>query len=125
MAKTSFGFGPLMILAIALMAGAAFAQKSYDTGDAKTRLIGGLNDLCVQLVSILPIIAILLFVLAAVIYGIGHIFGAEMRSKATGWATSMVVGAVISLLIFLLTRPVLSIFVPEIETSDFCKATFQ
>jgi drug/metabolite transporter (DMT)-like permease len=125
MAKTSFGFGFMAILAIVLIAGVAFAQRSFDTSDAKTRLITGLNDLCVQLVSILPIIAILLFVLAAVIYGIGHIFGAEMRSKATGWATSMVVGAVISLLIFLLTRPVLSIFVPEIETSDFCKATFQ
>jgi len=125
MAKTRFGFGLLMILAIALIAGAAFAQRSYATDDPKTRLITGLNDLCVQLVSILPIIAILLFVLAAVVYGVGHIFGAEMRSKATGWATSMVVGAVISLLIFLLTRPVLSIFVPDIETSDFCKPTFE
>jgi drug/metabolite transporter (DMT)-like permease len=122
MAKTGFGF--MAVLAFALIAGAAFAQRSYTTDDAKVRLIAGLNDLCVQLVGILPIIAILLFVLAAVIYGIGHIFGAEMRSKATGWATSMVVGAVISLLIFLLTRPVLSIFVPDIETSDFCKSTF-
>jgi len=109
---------------IALMASAVFAQRAYDTTDARVRLITGLNNLCVQLVSILPIIAILLFVLAAVVYGIGHIFGAEMRSKATSWATSMVVGAVISLLIFLLTRPVLSIFVPDIETSDFCKSTF-
>jgi len=121
MAKTKFSFGFMAVLALVLIASAVFAQRTYDTTDAKVRLIAGLNDLCVQLVSILPIIAILLFVLAAVVYGIGHIFGAEMRSKATGWATSMIVGAVISLLIFLLTRPVLSIFVPDIETSNFCK----
>lgn len=126
MARTRFDSGLLTILAVMLLVGAAFAQRSSTSAeDAKLRLITGLNGLCVQLVSILPIIAILLFVLAAVVYGVGHIFGAEMRSKATGWATSMVVGAVISLLIFLLTRPILSIFVPDIETSDFCKPTFQ
>ncbi|MEM3431503.1 MAG: hypothetical protein QXT72_02685 [Candidatus Micrarchaeia archaeon] len=99
----------------------SFAQG---TSDVTERLIVGLNDVCVQLTQILPIIAIVLFVLAAVIYGIGHIFGAEMKSKATGWATSMVVGAVISLLIFLLARPILGIFVPEISTSDFCTDRF-
>ena len=124
MAKTRFDSGIFALLAIIVLAGTAFALSPSSTEDAKTRLMLGLNDLCIQLVSILPIIAILLFVLAAVIYGIGHIFGAEMKSKATGWATSMIVGAVISLLIFLLTRPVLSIFVPEIETSDFCKPSF-
>jgi len=124
MAKTRFDSGIFTLLTIIVLAGMAFALTSSSTEDAKTRMITGLNDLCVQLVSILPVIAILLFVLAAVIYGVGHIFGAEMKSKATGWATSMIVGAVISLLIFLLTRPVLSIFVPEIETSDFCKPTF-
>ena len=123
MAKTRFDSGIFALLAMMVLAGTVFALSS-SAEDAKTRLIMGLNDLCIQLVSILPIIAILLFVLAAVIYGIGHIFGAEMKSKATGWATSMIVGAVISLLIFLLTRPVLSIFVPEIETSEFCKSSF-
>jgi hypothetical protein len=88
--------------------------------DPQQRLVSGLNSLCVSLISILPIIAILLFVLAAVAYGVGHIFGAEMRSRATSWATTMVVGAVISLLIMVLARPVLGVFVPEIETSNFC-----
>lgn len=102
----------------------SFAQIGQ-TSEVTERLIVGLNDLCVNLTSILPIIAILLFVLAAVIYGVGHVFGAEMKSKATGWATSMVVGAVISLLIFLLTKPVLGIFIPEIETTDFCTEDFR
>lgn len=124
MTKKRFDFGLFTLLAIILLAGIVFAQSLSAQG-AQTRLINGLNNLCIQLVSILPIIAILLFVLAAVVYGVGHIFGAEMRSKATGWATSMVVGAVISLLIFLLTRPVLSIFVPDIATSNFCTSTFQ
>ena len=101
----------------------SFAQFG-ETNEVTARLIKGLNELCVNLTSILPIIAILLFVLAAVIYGVGHVFGAEMKSKATGWATSMVVGAVISLLIFLLTKPVLGVFVPEIETTNFCTQDF-
>ena len=111
-------------LTLAFLFSVSFAQFG-ETNEVTERLIVGLNDLCVNLTSILPIIAILLFVLAAVIYGVGHVFGAEMKSKATGWATSMVVGAVISLLIFLLTKPVLSIFIPEIETTDFCSEDFR
>jgi len=88
------------------------------------RLISGLNDLCISLVGILPIIAILLFVVAAVIYGIGNIFGAEMRSKATSWATTMIVGAIISLLIWVLAKPILSLVSPDIGESDFCTADF-
>ncbi len=115
--KILYGFMLLSLLSL------SFAQFG-ETSEVTQRLILGLNNLCVNLTSILPIIAILLFVLAAVIYGVGHVFGAEMKSKATGWATSMVVGAVISLLIFLLTKPVLSVFVPEIETTDFCTEEF-
>jgi len=101
----------------------AFAQR-YGGENAQERLVSGLNGICVQLINILPIIAILLFVLAAVAYGVGHIFGAEMRSRATSWATTMVVGAIISLLIMMLARPVLGIFVPEIETSAFCTSNY-
>ena len=88
------------------------------------RLIAGLNDICISLVGILPIIAILLFVLAAAAYGIGNVFGAEMRSKATSWATTMIVGAIISLLIWILAKPILSIFSPGISETDFCTADF-
>ncbi|MCX8202412.1 MAG: hypothetical protein N3G74_01225 [Candidatus Micrarchaeota archaeon] len=110
----------LTILFVISAMSLVFAQ----TTEVTQRLIVGLNNICVQLTQILPIIAIVLFVLAAVVYGIGHVFGAEMKSKATGWATSMVVGAVISLLIFLLARPILGVFVPEISTSDFCTERF-
>ncbi len=112
------------VLALVLLFSLAFAQRSSGLADPQERLISGFNSLCISLISILPIIAILLFVLAAVAYGVGHIFGAEMRSRATSWATTMVVGAVISLLIMVLARPILGIFVPEIETSDFCTSNF-
>jgi hypothetical protein len=115
---TSFRY--FALFALSLFIGSVFAQGAPETGQ---RIIEGLNALCIQLVTILPVLAILLFVLAAVVYGVGHVFGAEMRSKATSWATSMVVGAVISLLIFLLAKPILSIFVPDIQTSDFCQTS--
>lgn len=110
-----------MILIVFSIFALVFAQ---DISDFSQRLVNSLNGICVQLTQILPILAILLFVLAAVIYGIGHIFGAEMKSKATGWATSMVVGAVISLLIFLLAKPILGVFMPEMATTDFCTDRF-
>ncbi|MCS7109545.1 MAG: hypothetical protein NZ903_01980 [Candidatus Micrarchaeota archaeon] len=109
------------LLAFSLLISLIYAQAS---GEITIRLVQSLNNLCVQMTQILPIIAIVLFVLAALVYGIGHVFGAEMKTKAIGWATSMVVGAIISILIFLLAKPILGIFVPEMATTDFCSEGF-
>ena len=98
------------------MLGLSFAQEPF-----QERLAKGLNDICVSMVNVLPILFIVLLVMAAVVYGVGHVFGAEMRSKATSWATTMVVGAVISLLIFVLARPLLGLFLPQGSLpQDFC-----
>jgi accessory gene regulator protein AgrB len=109
------------ILAFAVLISVAFAQVT----DAQLRFISGMNDLCVMLTSVLPIITILLFVIAAVAYGAGQIFGAEMRSRATSWATTMVVGAIIALLIWMLAKPILGIFSPDIANlQNFCTPNY-
>ncbi len=62
-------------------------------------LNNGLNNICVDLKNILPVISIGVLVLGGVVYGGGQMLGAEMRSRASSWAQSMIIGAVIGLLI--------------------------
>lgn len=110
---------------VALIAVTALVFAQTDTTEAQERFITGMNNLCVMLVNVLPIITILLFVIAAVAYGAGQVFGAEMRSRATSWATTMVVGAIIALLIFLLAKPILGVFYPDIaQVETFCSPTY-
>jgi len=99
---------------------------AQELGESQFRFVEGLNNICSMMMSILPIITIVLFVVAAVAYGAGHIFGAEMKSRATSWATSMIVGAIIALIITLLARPLLGLFMPsgtEIP-ADFCTPNY-
>jgi Na+-driven multidrug efflux pump len=100
-----------------LLATIVFAQT-----ETEERFISGLNGVCKMAKNLLPIIVIVLFVIAAVAYGAGQIFGAEMRGRATGWAINMVVGAIIGLIIFLLSEPVLTMFMsPDQIPQEFCK----
>ena len=52
--------------------------------------------------GIMPILALLSFVLAGVMYAAGQFFGAEMKAKAQGYAMSLLVGAFIALIITIL-----------------------
>ena len=49
-----------------------------------------------------------LIIVAAIVYAGGQILGAETRSRASVWATAMIVGAVIGIVIFVLLPPILS-----------------
>jgi hypothetical protein len=48
----------------------------------------------------------LLIVLAGAVYAGGALFGAETRARATVWATTMIVGAVIGALIYVVMPPI-------------------
>ena len=111
-----FSLFVFLIMVAILVATLAFAQEPQE------RFVTGLNNICIMVKNLLPIVVILLFVIAALVYGVGQIFGAEMKSKAQSWATNMVVGAIIGLIIWVLTKPILSLFLPEeaIPTS-FCE----
>ncbi|MBI5228254.1 hypothetical protein HY988_06705 [Candidatus Micrarchaeota archaeon] len=54
----------------------------------------------------------LLIVLAGAIYAIGQILGAETRARATVWATAMLTGAVIGIIIYILAPVILIALVP-------------
>ena len=66
-----------------------------------------MSQLCVSLKSMLPVVAMMMLVLAGVIYASGQILGAETRARANVWATACLTGALISILIVVVAQPVL------------------
>ena len=66
-----------------------------------------LNGLCSGLTSMLPVAAMLMTVLGAVIYASGQMMGAETRARATVWTTAAVTGAMMSILITVIAPSVL------------------
>jgi hypothetical protein len=72
-----------------------------------TTVQNAISQLCVSLKSMLPVIAMMMLVLAGVIYAAGQILGAETRARANVWATACLTGALISILIVVVAQPVL------------------
>jgi hypothetical protein len=71
-------------------------------------LPGAVNDLCYALTTLLPVVAMLMVVVAGVIYAAGQIMGAETRARANVWATAALTGALIALLIYAIAPAVLA-----------------
>jgi hypothetical protein len=66
-------------------------------------LTSALIQLCQMSQTFLGFVAMVLIVLAGAIYAIGQILGAETRARAAVWATAMLTGAVIGIVIYLVT----------------------
>ena len=91
-----------LLIAVAVASSLAFAASSGITGLALT-----INDLCVGLKSMLPVAAMLMIILAGVIYAAGQMMGAETRARANVWATACLTGALIAILIAVVAPSVL------------------
>lgn len=76
-----------------------------------TSILGSVQDaasqLCLSLKSMLPVVAMMMLVLAGVIYAAGQIMGAETRARANVWATACLTGALIAILMVVVAQPVL------------------
>lgn len=83
-----------------LFFGFLFAQTS--------QLYDALSALCSGLNTLVPVAAMLMILLAAVIYATGQMMGAETRARANVWATSCITGALIGILISVIAPAVLS-----------------
>ena len=64
-------------------------------------------SLCRGMQGLLPVAAMLMVLLAAVIYATGQMMGAETRARANVWATSCLTGALIGILISVIAPAVL------------------
>ena len=58
-----------------------------------------INSICKTTKDIVPVVALLMFIMAGGIYAIGQVLGAETRARASVWATAMLVGGIIGLII--------------------------
>ena len=71
-------------------------------------LTQALTQLCQMSQTFLGLVAMVLIVLAGAIYAIGQILGAETRARAAVWATAMLTGAVIGIIIYIVTPYIVS-----------------
>ena len=92
-----------------LLFGTAFAASPQPTDTLKQAL----SDLCGSVQNLIPIAAMLMILLAAVIYATGQMMGAETRARANVWATSCLTGALIGILISVIAPAVLHVISNE------------
>jgi len=82
--------------------------------------------MCGQLMQVLPVVSMLMIIGAGVVYAAGQMMGAETRARANTWATAMLIGAVIGILIVVVAPNVLDILYDnanKIEGNLLCNVT--
>jgi len=110
-----------IFIVLAVLASTVFAMSGLDN------VLDAVNELCMGLKSMLPVAAMLMIILAGVIYAAGQMMGAETRARANVWATAALTGALIAILIVVIAPSVLSTIYgtewstdPGSTTSAFC-----
>lgn len=94
--------------------GALSASTAIFATDGFTNLKAAISDMCCQLMTILPVVSMLMVIGAGVVYAAGQMMGAETRARANTWATAMLIGAVIGILIVVIAPTVLNaIYAPS------------
>jgi hypothetical protein len=79
-----------------------------------SQLQAALEDLCRGLRELVPVAAMLMILLASVIYATGQMMGAETRARANVWATSCLTGAIIGILIAVIAPEILDVLQPGV-----------
>ena len=103
----------LCLLLLAAVLSIAHAAPRGLTPDPTYQLCKTINNLCFDLTTLLPVVAMLMVIVAGVIYASGQIMGAETRARANVWATAALTGALIALLIWAIAPGVLQAMVPS------------
>jgi hypothetical protein len=92
----------VLALVLALAASLSFAVSGISAVQS------AVVDLCKGLACLLPVAAMLMIILAGVIYAAGQMMGAETRARANVWATAALTGALIAILIAVVAPTVLA-----------------
>ena len=74
--------------------------------------------------SILPVLIIVVLTVAAVIFVVGQVLGAEMRAKANSWAQHIVVYSVVAILVLLVVPWLLQQIDPSLNLERACPSNF-
>ncbi|MCX8195177.1 MAG: hypothetical protein N3G22_03685 [Candidatus Micrarchaeota archaeon] len=98
---------PLAVLLLVAVANAQQQQPPQQDNSPLSGLQAAIQSLCTAMQQLLPVVAMLMVLVAGVIYAAGQIMGAETRARANVWATAALTGALIALLIFAVAPPIL------------------
>jgi len=82
--------------AIPLAAHAALAATASGLGN---NFASQMYSLIALMQSVMPVLALGLFVFAGLVYAVGQVFDAQTRQKAQTWAMAIIVGTIIGVLI--------------------------
>jgi hypothetical protein len=93
-------YGRYFLIAVLLL-NFVSVSTATDTTTGATGLQTALSSLCETARSLLAVGAMLMIILAAAVYAVGQILGAETRARASVWATAMLTGAVIGIIIYI------------------------
>ncbi len=105
-----------------LLAVLALVPLAAATDPTATNLASALNVLCVHAKTFLGATAMILVVLAGATYAVGQVLGAETRARAAVWATAMLTGAVIGIVIYIIMPPIIAALLGTTST-DVCAQT--
>jgi hypothetical protein len=97
-----------IILLLALSVSVCYSATAITTLGGVARAAAAINTFCGDLKGLLPVAAMLMVVAAGVTYAAGQLMGAETRARANVWATAMLVGAIVGLLIYAIAPTVLN-----------------
>ncbi|MBI2080062.1 hypothetical protein HYT84_04820 [Candidatus Micrarchaeota archaeon] len=116
----------LLVFSLFSLISILVAATSKVTGPETISL--ALAQTCGTIKGALAIGMLLLVVLAAIVYAVGQVMGAETRARASVWATAMFTGAIIGALIFILVPYVIQILMTgsasaETSWADKCCTT--
>ncbi len=103
----------LMVLVVNLI---SFTYANPTTGN----IASALTSLCGTAKTFLGATAMILVVLAGATYAIGQVLGAETRARAAVWATAMLTGAVIGIVIYIVMPPLVAILIGSTSSGDPC-----
>jgi hypothetical protein len=93
---------------------------AFSTPEAGERITRALCSLVNIFKSIIAPIIVLVIVLAAVIYGAGHVLGQEFGARAKSWALNMVIFAAIGVFLYLILPVLFKQFAPEFDVENAC-----
>lgn len=91
-------FSTFLVLAAAI----PYATGISSVSDAVFQLCGAVK-------SLLPSVSMLMVLVAATIYSLGQVMGAETRARANVWATAALTGALIGIIIYAIAPSVLGV----------------
>jgi len=113
-------YGRYFLIAVLLLNFVGVANAA--TG--ATALETAMKQLCETARNLLAIGAMLLIILAAAVYAIGQIVGAETRARASVWATAMITGAIIGIVIYLIVPSLIATLTgATVDANNPCKIT--